>query len=279
MKNKILGVYTHPKCGGTWMAGAFLGIAKELGRNVLYKQTALINNLNNTLQENQFNFIISQNSIFEKFSTINDNEHKGIHIVRDPRDITVSAYFSYKNTHSIEEWKQLGELRNRLEKMDFNEGLMELMKFNEPFLDLMENWNYNSKNIKEYKLEDISRNTHDFYVDALNFLGLLEEKTYLKEKIFEFKGFINRISFKFFHLPLFYQLMISEESIKRINNKISFEKLAGGRKKGQENKNSHYRSGTKGDWRKYFTEEHKSYFKSRHGNLLVKLGYEKDLNW
>jgi hypothetical protein len=40
-----------------------------------------------------------------------------------------------------------------------------------------------------------------------------------------------------------------------------------------------FRSGKTGEWRKYFTEEHKKIFKDVAGELLVKLGYEKDNNW
>ena len=40
-----------------------------------------------------------------------------------------------------------------------------------------------------------------------------------------------------------------------------------------------FRSGKTGEWRKYFTEEHKQIFKAVAGELLVKLGYEKDRDW
>jgi hypothetical protein len=40
-----------------------------------------------------------------------------------------------------------------------------------------------------------------------------------------------------------------------------------------------FRSGKTGEWKKYFTEEHKRIFKDVAGDLLVRLGYEKDNNW
>jgi hypothetical protein len=40
-----------------------------------------------------------------------------------------------------------------------------------------------------------------------------------------------------------------------------------------------FRSGKTGEWKKYFTEEHKKIFKEVAGDLLVKLGYEKDKSW
>lgn len=40
-----------------------------------------------------------------------------------------------------------------------------------------------------------------------------------------------------------------------------------------------FRSGKTGEWSKYFTEEHKKIFKNVAGDLLVRLRYEKDVNW
>ena len=40
-----------------------------------------------------------------------------------------------------------------------------------------------------------------------------------------------------------------------------------------------FRKGRIGDWRAHFREEHKEVFKELAGDVLVQLGYEKDLNW
>ncbi len=40
-----------------------------------------------------------------------------------------------------------------------------------------------------------------------------------------------------------------------------------------------FRSGKTGEWKKLFTPEHKEIFKNVAGDLLVKLGYERDDNW
>jgi len=40
-----------------------------------------------------------------------------------------------------------------------------------------------------------------------------------------------------------------------------------------------FRSGKTGEWKKYFTEEHKRLFKNVAGDLLIRLGYEKDNDW
>jgi hypothetical protein len=40
-----------------------------------------------------------------------------------------------------------------------------------------------------------------------------------------------------------------------------------------------FRSGKTGEWKRHFTPEHKSIFKSTAGDLLIRLGYEKDNDW
>ncbi len=40
-----------------------------------------------------------------------------------------------------------------------------------------------------------------------------------------------------------------------------------------------FRSGKTGEWKKHFTEEHKNIFKDVAGDLLIKLGFERNLDW
>ncbi|GAB4505036.1 MAG: hypothetical protein Fur0043_20310 [Anaerolineales bacterium] len=47
----------------------------------------------------------------------------------------------------------------------------------------------------------------------------------------------------------------------------------------QPKKSRTFRSGKSGGWRQYFTDEHKRLFKEVAGDLLVRLGYEKNNDW
>jgi len=58
-----------------------------------------------------------------------------------------------------------------------------------------------------------------------------------------------------------------------------FSKMTGGRERGQEDPQSHYRKGVSGDWRTHFTAKYVDYFKEMHNPLLLKLGYEGDPDW
>jgi hypothetical protein len=40
-----------------------------------------------------------------------------------------------------------------------------------------------------------------------------------------------------------------------------------------------FRQGKSGGWREHFTPVHKALFKDLAGDLLIRLGYEKDLDW
>jgi hypothetical protein len=67
----------------------------------------------------------------------------------------------------------------------------------------------------------------------------------------------------------------------RCVEEASFEKGAG-RKRGQENyapKHGKYRKGIAGDWKNVFTKQDRAAFKEVAGELLTKLGYEKDNTW
>ena len=69
-----------------------------------------------------------------------------------------------------------------------------------------------------------------------------------------------------------------EQVVSRCVSAATFETLSGGRKRGQE-ASSFYRKGIAGDWRNVFTEKNKQEFKAVAGDLLVRLGYEKDNDW
>src|SRR5215203_5415770 len=70
-----------------------------------------------------------------------------------------------------------------------------------------------------------------------------------------------------------------EEVARRCVEAASFEQLSGGRTQGEEASSSFYRKGIAGDWRNYFSEEDRRVFKEEAGELLIRLGYEEDLDW
>jgi hypothetical protein len=70
-----------------------------------------------------------------------------------------------------------------------------------------------------------------------------------------------------------------ERLVQSCVSSASFEKLSRGRERGQEDPSSFYRKGVAGDWRNYFSKEDRRVFKEEAGELLIRLGYEEDLDW
>lgn len=70
-----------------------------------------------------------------------------------------------------------------------------------------------------------------------------------------------------------------EKVVERAVASASFQKLSKGRRPGEEDPSSFYRKGVAGDWRNLFNERDKEIYKEEAGEILVRLGYEGDLNW
>ncbi len=92
------------------------------------------------------------------------------------------------------------------------------------------------------------------------------------EAMLENNEAVIRQAFQFMELPA------DEHIIKDVLHRSSFKFLTG-RNEGEENRNRFIRKGVTGDWRNHFTAEDKKLFKDLAGDLLIKLGYEKDNNW
>lgn len=67
-----------------------------------------------------------------------------------------------------------------------------------------------------------------------------------------------------------------QENVKRCVETASFEKLAKGKERGEEDSTSFLRKGVPGEWIKIFTGEDRHLFNEEARELLVELGYEKD---
>jgi hypothetical protein len=70
-----------------------------------------------------------------------------------------------------------------------------------------------------------------------------------------------------------------EKAVQQAVRSASFERLSKGRERGREDTSSFYRKGVAGDWANYFTERDKEIYKEEGGELLIRLGYERDPDW
>lgn len=76
-----------------------------------------------------------------------------------------------------------------------------------------------------------------------------------------------------------FQLDDSEATIASIVGAHSFQRLSGGRARGEDDSASFFRKGVAGDWRNYFATALKDAYKERIGAFLIEYGYERDLTW
>ncbi|WP_413167514.1 sulfotransferase domain-containing protein [Capilliphycus salinus ALCB114379] len=290
-----LAYFGHHKSGSTWI-------------ETLIKQVCYLVNLKCQIASNPqlFDFDLDsylQNENIDFICYTNANIHfikpilekiKGFHVIRDPRDIVVSAYFSHRYSHSTHYWPELNDYRQELEHLPKEKGLLfvidylSYMKVNGVELNIfgeMQEWNYNLPNILEIKFEEMIANPYNKFLDLLQFLDLLDDSPYISVKSMS-------------------SYLVSEtlnRGLKKINpshkNKMSFNskiyawqalnivyehdfsRYARGRKPGEEDVKSHNRKGVAGDWKNHFQEEHKQFFKDKYGSLLVQLGYEENNDW
>lgn len=188
-------------------------------------------------------FYIQYNT-FEEF-TKNDN-YKAFYIIRDPRDIIISNYYSLKYSHPALN-NYIVENRKDLEQLSEHDGIMKVIVNTAQFISqIMHRWKTaDNVNVKIYKFEDV------FGPDQLVFLKDI-----------------------FSHC----RISLPDPDIQYLVDHYSFKNISG-RRAGTEDQKHHYRKGVSGDWRNYFSEEHKQRFNLEAGEFLIALGYEQNLNW
>lgn len=215
--------------------------------------------------------------------TGNLDEHLGFHIVRDPRDIVVSAYFSHLKSHSTGKWPALIEYRKKLQSVSRKEGLMLEIENRAEEFQHMSNWDYEQDHILELRFEDVVLNSYENLIRVFDHLQLLDERDYrwlerARTLALELVDFISPNPASRFSKAIKPKTLSGAE-ILVITWRNRFQAQTSGRKPGEEKLSSHYRKGQPGDWRNHFTREHKQLFAELYPSLLADLGYEDTDDW
>jgi len=262
--------FGHHKCASTWIIKLVYDICALTGQRVFEKQSILIPSLRETITSRNTDFYVCQTSVYEKICTIKN--YRGFHVIRDPRDIITSGYFSHLYSHKTDGWNSLYQHRQQLKKVSKDEGILKEIEFSSYFIDHIMDWNYNDPDILEIKMEDLIVNTKVELIRILNHLNLFDENQpygLLEYKIIEL---INRLLRKTVHKNM--PVKLNSKIVSSIVEKNTFEKMTGGRKVSKENVKSHYRKGISGDWKNHFKEIHLNFFENTYPGLIEKLGYE-----
>lgn len=175
-------------------------------------------------------------------SIIKPNNYRAFFVIRDPRDITVSLYYSFLYSHR--EVGKISVARSTLQQKTQSDGLLQVI-----------DWTIESK-----------------VFDALSSWGKVKDTEY-NIKIFRFEDLISDNQFKHFQeLMKHCQIDIPDATLKVVLSDLSFQSLSG-RSKGSEDISSHYRKGVSGDWKNHFNSDVESHFFESTGNLLQDTGY------
>jgi len=205
---------------------------------------------------------------------------RGVHVIRDPRDVIVSAYFSHRNTHWYKPGTEAWAHQERLRQVSKDEGLALEIAYSERYLRPLMTWDFSMPHVLELKFEEVTARPYESVLQMFAFLGLLDEEEWpWWQQLIDTPRFVwNRLTRRWGGFGRWPRHRIPAEKLLGIVHALQFARLAR-RPKGQEDPTSHYRKGQPGDWRNHFTEEHVALFKERYPGLLVRLGYEPDENW
>jgi hypothetical protein len=252
--------FGHHKCASSWMSNIFYEIQSVTGWSIHYgiDPSKKINVIGEATAECVKNY----------------SDFRGVHLVRDPRDVVISGYYSHLNTHPTGKRPDILAFRNKIKDRPTDQGIKMEMDFSSERLHEMEKWDYSNPNILELKFEQFTQKPN--WTELFNFLGLKGAENHIEYVV---KRTLNKLSNRGLSPFRFNNLKVPMDVLDKIPERMSFDKLTGGRKPGESDLKSHYRKGTPGDWHKHFSSNHKDYFKLKFPALLETLGYENDNNW
>jgi len=156
-----------------------------------------------------------------QYSSITNKCNAGLRIIRDPRALVYSAYFSHLKTHNVDDWIQLRHQRKLLQQFDKETGIRLTLAFLERAnfyhntvgpLNALSTWQFDDPRYLTMRMEDF----------------VLDPVKHLRRTVVANGGD-----------PDHYQYPNPED--------FTFEAMSG-RKPGIEDVNSHFRSGDPTDW-------------------------------
>lgn len=263
--------FGHHRCATLWTAAIVKAISREFGWQVAQEDRY------NKLPEvtDRVGFLLHLNASDSIVQQLAGQNYRGFHVIRDPRDILVSSYFSDKYSHPVYR-QEFAQFREQLNAAEFDAGLrLELDRRTAEFAALA-GWDYHNPRVYETRYEVLTTVPFEEFSRILAFLEIPMVTRGVPARVAQAQLAANRALHRI-RMP-FRVRSLPAAWLRKAIDAQSFQKLAG-RKRGQEDPKSHYRKGVAGDWVNYLTGANKELFKERWGQLLIDLGYEKDLSW
>lgn len=269
--------FGHHKCASTWATLVIERVCIEMGikYGILYQKTLdKYDSVQDYLDKTGVRFLIIPEAGYEKVRQIKE-PFRGFNLIRDPRDIIVSAYFSHMHSHPTKYFEELAEHRKHLQKLPETEGLMEEITFCKPYMDNMSGWDYDDPRITEWKYEDMIKDPNKMFHEVFAFLRMLNAESEYQTN--GMRRTVNRVGNRLNTIYFNYKSpTITPERLDEILEDVAFKKLTKGRQRGQEDVKSHYRKGVANDWVNYFQDEHVEHFHKSYPDIMKTLGYEDE---
>lgn len=169
-------------------------------------------------------------------------DYRAFFVMRDPRDLIVSWYFSTKATHLVEKDTRLAEDRATLVRLPKQEGLRHAVDFcaADGRFDVLRSWaQAGDERVRLVKYEDLTGpDGRDEFARLLAFL----------------------------------EIPLADAALDRLWESYSFRRLTG-REPGSAKESSHLRSGRSGDWKNHLDDDTVAYLDTVTGGLPSALGY------
>lgn len=184
---------------------------------------------------------------YEAFRAIpKPDSSRAFYILRDPRDLIVSWYYSARDTHIVDNnpANPLFTARRALRQRSEKEGLRYAIDYwyEGGRFDALASWfraDAEDPNVRIFRYEDlVSEQSAEFFAD-----------------LFEFAD-----------------ISVPPAQMKSLLEAYSFQRLSG-RRSGDDDQRSHLRSGSAGSWRQLLDSELEAYLDERSGGLVGVLGY------
>ena len=151
---------------------------------------------------------------------------KAVHVVRDPRDVLVSAYFSGRDYHPTTDWPELAPFKAWLGRVDQEAGIIATMGWVSFALESLAGWE-----ARPYVLE------------------IHYEELFASERHRPGQHYANLLAMLNWLFP-----PVDDAVVRELIHQHSWETWTGGRKRGVEDTSHHYRRGIAGDWERHWTK-------------------------
>jgi hypothetical protein len=211
--------FSHHKCATTWLGEILKSYSAKFG--LRFYGTLL--SACQLPPDEHYDVILFTNSYYDAAAGtceewLNRSRQPALHMIRNPLDLVVSAYYSHLNTHAADRWPALARQRKILRKLDKAAGMMATWAFLERTdfhqwaigpLFALRRWNYADRRISTLRMED-----------------LVSDQELARSALGSRLG------------------QDPSETIAQ----FTFEKVTGGRARGEVDDQHHYRSGRKDQW-------------------------------